>query len=312
MPQSEASSKITITVFGGTGFLGHRICEKLLRGGVDVRIAARKPHEFQVPQDAIGKVAEVETNIRDANDVASAIDGADGVVNAVSLYVERGDLTFKEIHVDGAARVAEAARKHGCRRLVHLSGIGSDAGSSSPYVRSRAGGEKAVRDSFPDATMFRPSVMFGEDDSFLNRLIGLARWFPVLPLVGNGKTKLQPAAADNVAEAACAVLTAAEEPASVYEFGGPEILTYRELLEKVVASSGRRRFLLPVPKPVWDGLAMACRILPEPPLTEGQVALLKKDNVASKKCPGFSDLGVRPIPVADVLAGISNRNAQSV
>lgn len=303
-------SKPEITVFGGTGFLGHRICEKLLLQGITVRVASRHPENFVYPIGATGRMVPVKTDIRDRKAVENAIDGASGVVNAVSLYVERGELTFDSIHVAAAGQVAEAAQRSGAERLIHLSGVGADAASSSPYVRSRAQGEERVRAAFENATVFRPCVMFGPGDALVSTLIQLADRLPVLPLFGDGHHKMQPVFVGDVAEAACTALSREEMPLHLYEFGGPDILTYRRLLETVLACTGKKRALLPVSEMIWEGLAGAGNLLPEPPLTEGQVALLKRDNVASADKPGLAALGVRPTRLEGVLAEMSRGKAK--
>lgn len=290
----------TVTVFGGTGFLGHRIVAKLLAEGVDVRVATRHPGRASAPQDAKGQIIPVQVDIHDSAAVAAAISGVDGVVNAVSLYIERGNSTFHSIHVEGAHSVAQAARKHGVKRLLHLSGIGADPTSPSDYIRARGDGESAVREAFADATIFRPSVMFGPDDAFLNTLASLSAWLPVLPLFAEGNAKLQPVFVADVAQAAAHVL-AGRGSEQIYELGGPNILSYRQLLEMVLRSTHRRRLLLPVPIFVWDGLAATSQLLPSPPLTEAQVALLKQDNVTSPEAPGLQELNVSPTPLKTIL-----------
>jgi uncharacterized protein YbjT (DUF2867 family) len=301
-----------VTIFGGTGFLGHRIRDKMLEKGINVRVASRHPEKGSAPSRTPGRIIPVKTDILNPQAVKNAIDGADGVVNAVSLYIERGDATFKDIHVDGAGRIAETARKSGVERLVHLSGIGADKAASSPYVRSRGEGEDKVREAFEKATIFRPSAMFASDDAFLNRFIDLARMTPVLPLFGRGRNTIQPVFADDVAEAACAALTASAEPEPVYELGGPEIFTYRQFLETIVRSCGKTRMLMPVPPIIWDALAAVSQILSEPSLTEGQVALLKRDNIASASMPGLAALDVEETPIEVVLADIVRKNHRRI
>ncbi|MCX2723951.1 complex I NDUFA9 subunit family protein [Roseibium salinum] len=299
-----------VTIFGGTGFLGHRISNKLLRNGVTVRIASRHPDSVRPPADATGRMVPVRTDIRDRSQVEQAVDGADGVVNAVSLYVERGELTFNAIHVEGARRVAEAASACGAERLIHLSGIGADIASSSSYVRSRAQGEEEVNTGFEHATIFRPSAMFGPDDALLSAFLSLAKWMPVVPLFGDGRTRLQPVFVGDVADAAVTVLTQEEAPERIYELGGPDVVTYRQLAETVMTTGGKKRPLVPVPEMIWDGLAASGSLLKNPPITEGQVALLKRDNVASPGRPGLADLGVDPTPIKAVLIQILHQNSK--
>jgi NADH dehydrogenase len=282
-----------VTVFGGTGFLGQRIVAALAARGLRVRIAARHPDSAS----ATGASDAVRADLRDAASIRAALDGATAAVNAVSLYAESRDLTFQTIHVEGAGLLAEAAAAAGLDRLVHISGIGADARSRSAYVRSRGEGEEVVRAGFSGATIFRPSAMFGPGDALLTTLIDLVRRLPIVPLFGDGSTRLQPVHVENVAAAVAAFLAAADQPAPNHELGGPQIFSYRSLLELVMQHVGRRRALAPVPFPVWDSLAALSRVLPSPPLTEGQVALMKQDNVADPGLPGLSAVGIRPITV---------------
>jgi NADH dehydrogenase len=283
----------TVTVFGGTGFLGRRIVEALARLGCTVRVAARHPERSGA---AIGDVRPMTADVRDGLAVARAAEGAVAVVNAVSLYREGRDVSFREIHVDAARRVAEAVRARGVARLVHLSGIGSDPASSSPYIRARGDGEVAVRDGFAAATLLRPSAMFGPDDPLITALLHVTR-LPAVPLFGHGHTRLQPVFVGDVAEAAARLATGDGAPEPIYEFGGPDVITYRELVELTLRATGRRRPLVPVPFAVWEAIAAGARLLPSPPITEGQVALMRKDNVASLDLPGLGTLGIEPRPL---------------
>jgi NADH dehydrogenase len=282
-----------VTVFGGTGFLGQRIVAALAARGLRVRIAARHPDSAA----GTGASDAVRADLRDAASIRAALDGATAAVNAVSLYAESRDLTFQTIHVEGAGLLAEAAAAAGLDRLVHISGIGADARSRSAYVRSRGEGEEVVRAGFSGATIFRPSAMFGPGDALLTTLIDLVRRLPIVPLFGDGSTRLQPVHVENVAAAVAAVLAAADQPAPTHELGGPQIFSYRSLLELVMLHVGRRRAVAPVPFLVWDTIAALSRVLPSPPLTEGQVALMKHDNVADPGLPGLSTLAIRPFTV---------------
>jgi uncharacterized protein YbjT (DUF2867 family) len=283
-----------IVVFGGTGFLGRRVAERLLRAGHDVRVASRHP-ETAEHGDA------VYADVRDEASVADALAGTDGAVNAVSLYVERGGVSFEDIHVDGARRVARRAAAGGLR-LVHVSGIGADARSDSAYVRARGRGETAVRGALAATTLLRPSAMFGDGDGLLASLDAVTR-LPVVPLFGRGDTRLQPVYAGEVATAAVRALEAPAAAGRTYELGGPEVFTYRGLLERLLAHAGRRRVLLPVPFALWHGGARVLGLLPSPPLTIDQVILMQRDNVAAEGLPGLADLGIVPTPVEAKLPG---------
>lgn len=287
-----------VTVFGGTGYLGRRIVAQLQAMGIEVRVAVRHPD--RVPA-AVG-IEPVRADVRDGAAVAAAVAGASAVINAISLYHQHGDATFRSVHVEGAGRVAAEAARAGAGRLVHLSGIGADPRSRSPYARSRGLGEAAVRAAFEHAALFRPSALFGPDDALLGTLMRLVGRAPAIPLFGTGQTRLQPVFVGDVAMAATLVVRGQGPPAPVYELGGPEILTYRALLERVMQATGRRRPLVPVPFAVWRALAKATKRLPSPPLTEGQVALMARDNVTAAELPGLGDLGIAATGIDSVLA----------
>jgi uncharacterized protein YbjT (DUF2867 family) len=284
-----------VVVFGGTGFLGRRVVQHLLDNGFAVRVATR-----HVPEHA-PQLHYVRADINDRDAIETAIADAYAVVNAVSLYVERGRQTFHSVHVEAAARVASCARQAGVARLVHLSGIGADPSSRSSYIRSRGEGEAAVRAEFAAAAIVRPAVIFGPSDKFLTSLGSLLRRLPVYPLFGDGSTKLQPAHVEDVAEAIARILDPSRDSQPLYEFGGPHVLTYRELLQRIAERNGWRRIFLPLPFPVWHMLASPAELLPNPPITHNQVELMQCDTVASTALPGFATLGISPQPIDAVL-----------
>jgi NADH dehydrogenase len=238
-------------------------------------------------------VTSVAADVNDEAAVAAAVAGCYGVVNAVSLYVERGGQTFESVHVEAAGRVAHQARAAGVARLTHVSGIGSDPASGSPYIASRGRGEDAVCQAFPRACLVRPAVMIGPDDAFVVPLARLLRRVPVFALFGRGDTRLQPAHVEDVAHGIARSLVI-EAPAPIYELAGPQIYSYRELLELLRSRLGARTLLLPLPFSLWHGLAAGAELLPNPPITRNQVALMRVDNVVSGRFPGFADLGVLP------------------
>lgn len=299
----DEKSQGLVTVFGGSGFLGRVIVETLAGRGIAVRLALRHPRS--APSGAASDprtVNAVQADVRDEASVASAVQGASAVVNAVGLYHERGEETFEAVHVEGAGRVARQSSRAAVERLIHISGIGADPGSESRYVRARAAGEARVQEAFAAATIFRPSAMFGPGDALFGLLAQVAKRAPAIPLFGRGETRLQPVYVRDVAEA---VARALEEPSSkgrIYELGGPQIYTYRGLVDLVLRHTGRKRPLVPVPFLLWEIQASLLRFLPEPPLTRDQVALMKRDNVAAAGTPGLNDLGVVPTPVEAVLA----------
>ncbi len=296
------------TVFGGSGFAGRYICQRLAREGWRVRVAVRFPNHalFVRTYGILGQVEPVFADIRDDASVAAAMVGADAVINCVGIMHETRGRTFEAIHVEGAERIARLAAESGVSRLVHLSALGADPGSESRYARSKAEGEAAVLRAFPDATILRPSVMFGPEDDFFNRFADMSRFTLVLPVVG-AKTRFQPVYVDDVARAAVqAVETGA---AGVFELGGPDVETFRQLMERMLAVVRRRRLIVNVP--FWAANVMAAvldgaqfvsgglwvnRIL-----TRDQVKLLRHDNVVSGALPGLADLGIDPVAMDAIL-----------
>ncbi len=281
------------TVFGGTGFLGSAIVRTLLGRGTSVRVATRRPERMQ-SADRSEPVTAVRADVRDEASVEAALVGSQAVVNAVGLYVEKGADTFESVHVRGAGNVARLAARAGVERLAHVSGIGASAASSSSYVRARADGERVVNECFRDATIVRPSVLFGPGDSFLSTVDGISRLSPVFPLFGNGNTRMQPVYVEDVAEAIARMLEDSATRARVCELGGPRVYTYRKLIEAVLDYRDRRRVLLPIPFRLWTLQARLLALLPSPPLTEDQVVLMRDDNVVGEDVVTFEDLGITP------------------
>jgi len=292
----------TVVVFGGGGFLGRRLVDRLSAESVTVRVAVRHPEPARIALRSLGfdRVTVVYADVRDQGSVAAAIAGADAVVDAVSAYVEKGGVTFEAVHVRGAENVAREAVAAGVARFVLVSGIGADRYSSSPYIRSRGRGEVMVQQAFPSATIVRPGAMFGPGDALFATLAELARLLPVLPLIGGG-TRLQPVFVEDVAEAIASILADPGTVGQTYELAGPRVYTLRELVNMTLQLMGKRRLLVAVPFAVAEIQARLFEFLPNPPLTTGQVDLLKVDNVASKTLPGFQDLKIRPRTVEEVL-----------
>jgi uncharacterized protein YbjT (DUF2867 family) len=286
-----------VTVFGGTGFLGRRIVDRLADAGAVVRVATRHP----APSGRPGVTGEA-ADIRDADAVADAVRDATAVVNAVSLYVEkpRAGLSYRGIHEDGAAQLARCAARSGAARVVLISGLGADARAASRFIAARGRGEALTNEAFPGATIIRPSVMFGPGDSFFNSLAGVLRRSPVFPLIG-GETRLQPVAADDVAAAVAHSLDRGEGRGETFELGGPDIVTMRRVVEWLRDLLGLRRVLLPIPLPVALAQARLLELLPAPPLTVGQVELLAKDNVAQPGAPGFTRMDLQPASFRDAV-----------
>src|SRR5712691_7726162 len=292
----------TVTVFGGTGFLGSRIVRHLRYREFPVRIASRHPdraHSQFGPDDR--QLQFLEANIQDERSVADALAGAYCVVNAVSLYVEHGPETFHSVHVESAQRVAAQAHRAGVERLVHVSGLGADAASPSRYIRKRGEGELAVRAAFADALFVRPAVMFGPDDAFLTTILKLLRRLPIYPMFGRGLTGLQPAFVEDVAEAVARALQGTETHAITYECGGPRLYSYKEFLKAVAHEAGLKPMLIPIPFAAWHALAWFAEMLPSPPVTRNQVELMQVDNVSSPEMPGLGELGISPHAIEEIL-----------
>jgi NADH dehydrogenase len=293
-----------VTVIGGTGFLGRRIVRHLLGDGYCVRIASRHPDQAEKLFSGRNlRVDPVHADVCDQESTRAVISGVDAVVNAVSLYAERGTATFHSIHVEAAERVASLAKEIGVKRLIHISGIGADPTVRSSYIRSRGEGERAVGAAFPSATVVRPAVMFGQHDSLVCPLARLLRRVPIFPLFGSGKTRLQPAYVEDVAEAVTRCLKE-EAPAQVLELGGPEVFTYEGLLRLLAERTGLRPIFLRIPYPLWFGVVAIAEFSPKPPVTRNQLELMQRDTVVSPAMRGFEALGIRPTSIADFLDDI--------
>jgi uncharacterized protein YbjT (DUF2867 family) len=300
MPEQKMT---TVVVFGGTGFLGRRLVHRLTAEGMTVRVAVRHPDPARIELQSIGfdRVTVVPADVRDQASVAAAIAGADSVVNTVSAYVEKGGVTFEAVHGRGAETVAREAVAAGVARLVLVSGIGANPDSGSPYIRARGRGEQVVQQIFPEATIVRPGAMFGPGDALFGTLAELARWLPALPLIGGGTTRLQPVFVEDVAEAVAKILTEPGTVGQTYELAGPGVYKLRELVRMTLRFMGKRRLFVPVPFAVAEIQARLFELLPNPPLTTGQIDLLKADNVASGALPGLQDLNIQPKTVEEVV-----------
>lgn len=291
------------TIFGGSGFLGRYIVKRLLATHDVVRIAVRHPDDV-LPLKTLGPVGHVVPVVVDVHDDASvraAVTGVDTVLNLVGILYETGRQTFRSIHVDAAARIAGCAADAGVARLVHVSALGADPHSPSEYARTKAAGEAAVRERFPGATILRPSILVGPEDRFFNRFAWMARFAPMLPLIGGGHTQFQPAYVGDVAEAIGVVIERSDTAGVMFELGGPLVYSFRELMEMLLELTGRRRLLVPIPFALARMKAAVLGLLPDPLLTTDQVALLERDNVVSGTAPGFAELGIAPKNIDVVL-----------
>ncbi len=298
-----------ITVFGGSGFVGRNIVRELARAGYRIRVAVRNPNEahFLQPMGGVGQIGLFQANIRDEASVARAVRDVHGVVNLVGVLFSRGKQSFKALQSDGAERVARLSAGAGVERFIQVSAIGADAQSASVYARTKAEGEAWVRRHMPSATVLRPSIVFGPEDDFFNRFAAMATISPVLPLVGGGGTKFQPVHVDDVADAVVHCLKQGDTAGRTYELGGPDIMTFRECLELMLATIRRKRILLPIPFTMAKLMGRVAQLQPfgSPQLTADQVELLKKDNIVGISGePGlgtFADLGITPTAAPIIL-----------
>lgn len=299
----------SITVFGGSGFLGRHLVKRLAEGGARLRVAVRYPEAagFLKPMGEVGQVVPLQANLRDEASVTRAVEGADAVVNLVGILYQRGRQRFRAVHAEGAARVARAAAAAGARRFVQVSAIGADADSPAEYGRTKAAGEAAVSEAFDGATIVRPSIIFGPEDDFFNRFAAMARLSPALPLIGFGHTRFQPVYVGDVAEAMARLLDDPASAGKTYELGGPRVYSFREIMALVLRETGRNRLLVPLPYPLAMLQARFLELLPVPPLTRDQVQLLKRDNVVGGDAPGLADLGVTPTAVDAILPSYLGR-----
>jgi len=290
-----------VTVFGGSGFLGRHLVQRLAATGARVTVAVRNPESalFLKPMGDVGQITPVGADVRDGPAVAAAVQGADWVVNLVGVLYETRRQSFSAIHAQGAERIAKAAKAAGAKRLVHVSAIGADRHSSAAYARSKAAGEAAVAAAYPAATILRPSIIFGPEDDFFNRFAAMARVSVALPLFGGGETRFQPVYVGDVAAAVVKALTDEGTAGTTYELGGPRVYSFRQLMTLILAEIGRKRILLPLPFFVADAMGAVLQSLPlpfgmAPPLTGDQAKLLRYDNVVSGDAPGLADLGIAP------------------
>jgi uncharacterized protein YbjT (DUF2867 family) len=276
-----------VTVFGGSGFLGRHVVRALANQGYRIRVAVRRPEltGYLRPMGRVGQIHAVQANLRYPDSVKAAVSDADAVVNLVGILFERGNQRFDAIMAAGAEAVARAANAAGAP-LTHISAIGADAASPSHYARAKAEGERLVLAAQSGAIIVRPSVVFGPEDDFFNRFAALARLAPALPLVGGGHTRMQPVFAGDIGEAIAKLVDQSLDldckPGGIYEFGGPDVRSFTELMEFVLATIGRRRLLVPVPFALMKLQATFLQFLPKPPITPDQVELLKRDNVVSE------------------------------
>ena len=295
-----------VTVFGGSGFLGRHVVRALAQRQYRIRVAVRRPElcGHLRPMGRVGQIHAVQANLRYPDSVAAAVRDADIVVNLVGILFERGRQRFDAVQAEGAEVVAQAAKTVGAR-LVHVSAIGADADSPSRYAQSKAEGERMVAATLPESTIMRPSIVFGPEDDFFNRFAALARLAPALPLPGGGHTRFQPVFAGDVGEAIAKAVDGDAKPGAIYELGGPDVRTFKELMEFILHTIGRRRLLLPVPFGMLKLQAAFAQFLPKPPITPDQVELLRADNVVSAAARSdgrtLEALGIVPESIAAIV-----------
>jgi uncharacterized protein YbjT (DUF2867 family) len=295
-----------VTIYGGSGFLGRHVVRALAKRHYRIRVAVRRPElaNFLQPLGRVGQIHAVQVNLRHAPSVKSAARDAHALINLVGILFERGRQRFDAVHTYGAEQVALAANAHGAR-MVHVSAVGADANSSSAYARSKAHAEQLVLAAQPSTTIMRPSIMFGPEDDFFNRFAGLARVSPVLPLIGGGLTRFQPVFVGDVAAAIADAVDGKTRPGTIYELGGPDIRTFKELMQFVLAIIERKRLLVTLPFPLAKAQATVLQYLPKPPLTPDQVESLRNDNVVSQAAKDegrtLQGLGMEPEPLAAIV-----------
>ncbi len=309
---SEADAGKLAVVYGGSGFVGRNVVRELAKRGWRVRVAVRRPHhaQFLKPAGVVGQIQLLQANLRNEASVREALTGADAVINCVGILFQDGEQKFQALQTDGARRVAAFAAEEGIEDVVHISAIGADPMSDSDYARSKGEGEAAVREASPSARILRPSIVFGQEDQFFNRFAAMAASTPFtpLPLIGGGATRFQPVYVDDVADAVAAVLTRPETAGRTYELGGPNIYTFKELLQLMLKEIRRPRILVPIPgfaAPIVGLSGELAGALPfvDPPITRDQVKLLARDNIVSDDSAvgRFEDLAINPKSVESIL-----------
>ena len=288
-----------ITVFGGTGFIGRHLVRRLVARGARVLVPSRNPSRGNhlQPMGRVGQIVVERVDLASERALARALAGASGVVNLIGIMHEGRQQRFEEVQGALPGRIAKAAADAGIERMVQISALGADPGSASAYARSKADGERRVREALPSVTILRPSIVIGPEDSFFNRFAEMARWLPALPLIGGGETRFQPVYVGDVADAIVAGLQRPETAGQTYELGGPQVYSFAELMRYMLKVLGRRRLLVPLSFRMAELQARFLELLPAPPLTRDQVELLKTDNVVAEGAKGLADLAIAPTPI---------------
>lgn len=304
---ADAANKL-VTVIGGSGFVGRHLVQALAKRGYRIRPAMRRPDlaGHLQPLGSVGQIMPVQANVRYPDSVLAACQGADIVINLTGILSNAGSQTFDAIHVFGADAAAKAAKQADAETFIQMSAIGADAGSNSDYARTKAEGEARARASFPGAIIVRSSVIFGQEDDLFNRFASMARIAPALPLIGGGGTLFQPVFAGDVAEGICELAAHHDGHAgNIFEFGGPENMSLKQIMEFTLETTARKRFLAPVPFGIAKMMASVLGLLPKPLLTMDQVELLKSDNVVCEAAKAESrtleGLGISPQGIESIV-----------
>ena len=308
-------TKGLVTLFGGSGFIGRYAARELVEQGYRVRVAVRRPHLAADCRLAgpPGWVDIVQTNIRNRPSVDRALEGAVAAVNFVGIMFEKGKQNFESAQLEGAINVAEACHEAGIDRFVHVSAIGADASSKSPYARTKGEAEAAIAERLPSATFIRPSIVFGPEDQFFNRFAQLSRYLPLLPAIGGGKTRLQPIYAGDVAQGIANAVSREDTAGKTYELGGPRAYSFNEIYDFIGEAIDRKRLKLPIPflfaKPMGYIFGTLFRYVPPfswgmfgpAPITGSQVEMLKSDNVVAEEALTIADLGVEQLESVEAI-----------
>jgi uncharacterized protein YbjT (DUF2867 family) len=304
---TQSNSDKIVTLIGGSGFVGRHIARALAKRGYRIRVGCRRPDlaGHVQPLGTPGQIMPIQVNVRYPASLAAACDGAYAVMNLTGVLASGGAQSFEAVHEFGAEACAKAARTAKASVFIQMSALGADVNSGSEYARSKGQGEVRAKAAFPGAVILRPSIVFGPEDNFFNQFAGMSRLAPALPLIGGGVTKFTPVFVGDVAEAVAKLIDAGEATGKTYELGGPEVFTFKQLLEFTLDTIGRKRLLLPLPWPVAKVLGTVLGVMPGAPLTADQVELLKTDNVvsnaATREGRDLGGLGIKPSSIQGIV-----------
>jgi len=298
-----------VTVFGGSGFLGSYVVQRLAKEGAIVNVASRNPAkcEHVMPAGPVGQIKFTSCDVKKIDDIEKNTQHSDFVINLVGILFPKGKQKFACVHAQAAGHIAQTAKKENVKMLVHVSALGVDKAKKSNYAKTKLNGENAVLTAFPEATILRPSIMFGSEDHFFNLFASFSSFSPILPLIGGGKTQFQPVYVCDVADAVIRALKSHSARGKIYELGGPKTYNFKELMQYMLNIIQRKRILMPIPFPIAIIEAYFLELLPKPPLTRDQVNLLKTDNVLSEDSLGLEDLGIQPTSMDAVVPSYLER-----